>query len=226
MATLPPELLDFMADLAENNDRDWFKANKGRYDAQVKEPALGFIRAIQGPLMDLSPHFVASDKGNGGSLFRIYRDTRFSKDKSPYKTHTGMQFRHAQASRDVHAPGFYIGLEPGNCMLGAGMWHPERSALLKARQAVVERPDDFLAAKAAGLDAGWERMGESLKRAPKGFDPEHALIEDLRYKDWALSLALPEERLGTTGLEQWVCERFEEAMPWMRWLGEALELPV
>ena len=103
------KLFIFLKDLAENNNREWFKANKDRYDEDVKEPALAFVQAFSAKLEKLSPHFRADPRANGGSLFRIYRDTRFSKDKSPYKTYTGIQFRH-YAAKDAHAPGFYLHL--------------------------------------------------------------------------------------------------------------------
>ena len=98
----------FLKDLKENNSRPWFHENKGRYEEHVKEPALRFIEDLDPLLQKVSPHFMATPR----SLFRIHRDTRFSKDKSPYKTHTGIQFRH-EASKDAHAPGFYLHLQPG-----------------------------------------------------------------------------------------------------------------
>ena len=95
-----PALFAFMRDLREHNDRDWFKANKQRYEEDVREPAFAFISDFAGHLQKIAPHFVADPGPSGGSLFRIYRDTRFSKDKTPYKTHTGIHFRHEKA-KDV-----------------------------------------------------------------------------------------------------------------------------
>src|SRR5439155_14951950 len=106
------ELFAFLRELAENNDREWFAANKARYVAEVQEPALAFIEDVGLRLSDVSRHLVADPRTTGGSLFRIYRDVRFAKDKSPYKTHIGIQFRHERA-RDAHAPGVYLPLEPG-----------------------------------------------------------------------------------------------------------------
>ena len=124
-----PALFSFLRDLAANNDREWFSANKSRYIAEVQEPALAFVEDLGMRLPEeVSPHFVADARANGGSVFRIYRDTRFSKDKTPYKTHTGIQFRH-ERSRDVHAPGFYLHLEPRNVFMACGCWHPERDTL-------------------------------------------------------------------------------------------------
>ena len=111
-------LFDFLRDLRDNNDREWFAANKGRYLAEVRDPMLDFIGAFAAPLAEISPHFVADPRPNGGSLFRIYRDTRFSRDKTPYKTNAGAHFRHAagkgrararllspSGARDVLSPG-------------------------------------------------------------------------------------------------------------------------
>ena len=128
----------FLKDLGENNSREWFKANQDRYETDVREPALDFIAAFAEPLARLSPHFVADARKVGGSMFRVQRDTRFSKDKTPYKTNAAMQFRHEQA-RDVHAPGFYLHIEPGNCFMGAGLWRPETRVAYDIRERIAAR---------------------------------------------------------------------------------------
>ena len=137
-----PSLGKFLKDLKKNNNRPWFQANKDRYEREVLEPALAFIRAMGPKLRKISPFFVASDSRVGGSLMRIYRDTRFGKDKTPYKTNVGIQFRH-ERGRDVHAPGFYVHLEPGECFLALGVWKPDRDALELIRQAILERPEPW-----------------------------------------------------------------------------------
>ena len=115
-----PKLFTFLTDLAENNDREWFKAHQDEYERYVREPALDFINDFAKPLEKISPQFVSDSRKVGGSLFRIQRDTRFAKEKTPYKENTGMQFRHAQA-KDVHAPGFYLNIQPGECYMGVGL---------------------------------------------------------------------------------------------------------
>ena len=110
-ARFTPDLFKFLSDLADNNERDWFQANKGRYESSVKEPALDFIEEFTEPLGKISPHFEANARASGGSLFRIHRDTRFGTDKTPYKLNTGVHFRHERA-KDAHAPGFYLHLQP------------------------------------------------------------------------------------------------------------------
>ncbi|MGH8875660.1 MAG: DUF2461 domain-containing protein, partial [Acidimicrobiia bacterium] len=119
-----PALFSFLRDLEANNEREWFKANKDRYERHVKEPALQFVADIAPHLRRISTHLVADPRPAGGSLFRIQRDTRFSKDKSPYKTYVGIRFGH-EAGGDVHAPGFYLHLEPGSCYFGMGVWQPD-----------------------------------------------------------------------------------------------------
>ena len=135
-----PEFFEFMADLAANNDREWFAANKERYEAEVLEPALAFIEDFSYRLREISPNFVADPRRTGGSLFRIYRDTRFAKDKTPFKTHTGMQFRHV-AGKDVHAPGFYLHLDPAESFAGGGLWRPDPSTANRVREKIARRPE-------------------------------------------------------------------------------------
>ena len=102
-----PELFAFLRELKANNDREWFNANKDRYENDLLEPALAFIEDFGLRLPQLSPHLVADARRQGGSLFRIYRDTRFARDKSPYKTQAGIYFRH-ERSKDAHSPGLYL----------------------------------------------------------------------------------------------------------------------
>ena len=134
-----PALFAFLRELRENNNREWFQANKGRYEADVRDPLLRFIADFALPLHELSTHFVADPRPVGGSLFRIYRDVRFSKDKSPYKTQAAAHFRH-ERGKDVHAPGFYLHLEPDDVFAGAGIWHPDMKSLTKIRDAIVANP--------------------------------------------------------------------------------------
>ncbi len=132
-----PSLFQFLEELAGNNNRPWFQQNKGRYEREVLEPAMAFIRAFQPRLKRVSPYFVASDRRVGGSLMRVYRDTRFARDSEPLKTNVGIQFRH-ELGRDIHAPGFYVHIAPDECFLAVGLWRPEPDALGRIRQAIVE----------------------------------------------------------------------------------------
>ena len=163
-------LFDFLRDLRDNNDREWFAAKKGRYLAEVRDPMLDFIGAFAAPLAEISPHFVADPRPNGGSLFRIYRDTRFSRDKTPYKTNAGAHFRHA-AGKDAHAPGFYLHLEPGMCFAGCGVWRPDGPTVTKIREAIdVERDAWTRVTTARDFTETFELEGDSLKRPPRGYE--------------------------------------------------------
>ena len=215
-----PALFGFLRDLAANNDREWFAANKARYAAEVQEPSLAFVEDVGMRLPEeISPHFVADARTNGGSVFRIYRDTRFSKDKTPYKTHTGIQFRHAR-TRDVHAPGFYLHLEPGNVFMACGTWHPERETLHAIRTAIAGKPTRWTALT-EGLAPVYSLGGESLKRPPAGFDKEHPLIEELKRKDFIAYSPLTEEDVLSGGFLDLYLERCSAAGEFMRFLCES-----
>ncbi len=221
---LTPDLFQFFSDLEANNDREWFKANQARYEESVREPLLAFIQAFEEPLAAISPSMLAVAKKSGGSLFRIHRDTRFSKDKSPYKTAAGVQFRH-EAGKDAHAPCFYLHLAPGDVFVGAGIWHPDGPALTAIRSRIDEAPKDWTKARDAVFAAGWELEGDTLKRHPRGFDADHPLVEDLKRKDFIAVRRLTQKDVLGRGF----VERFEahcrEQVPLMRFLTDALGLP-
>jgi uncharacterized protein (TIGR02453 family) len=183
-AVFGPELFSFLKDLRAHNDRDWFAANRDRYEEHLLEPALEFIAAFAPHLEKISPHFRADARPSGGSLFRIHRDTRFSKDKSPYKTNVGIHFRHERA-KDAHAPGFYLHIGPGEVFAGGGIWHPDTQAATKIREAIVENPDRWRRATRTGAFAKrLELGGDSLKRVPSWVDADHKFADDLRRKDF------------------------------------------
>ena len=183
------DLFEFLQQLKRQNNREWFAKNKTRYQQCVVEPAMQFINAFAPHLAKLSLHFVADARPTRGSLFRIYRDTRFSADKLPYKTHIGIHFSH-ESGKDAHAPVFYLHLEPEGCFAAAGIWHPDNRALTRIRTAIVSQPAHWK--KATGK---LELEGESLTRAPKGFDPNHPLVEDLKRKDFVASVAFTEDEV-------------------------------
>lgn len=189
---ITPELFTFFRELKQNNNREWFEANKSRYEKQVREPLLQFIGDFGLRLAEISPHYVADARKSGGSLFRINRDIRFSKDKLPYKTHAGVQFRH-ESGKDAHAPGFYLHLEPDGVFVGVGLWQPDAPALSKIRDAIVAHPERWQrASMAEAFRAVFSPGGESLKNPPKGYDPGHPLVEDLKRKDFIASTSFTE----------------------------------
>ena len=217
-----PATFRFLKDLAANNNREWFAENKSRYEAQVKEPALKFISDFAPQLKKISPHFRADPRANGGSLFRIYRDTRFSKDKTPYKTHTGIHFRH-EAAKDAHAPGFYLHIQPGQVFMGCGIWHPDSATLRLIREAIAEDGTAWKRAKGSkGFKTHYSLAGDSLVRAPKGFDPEHPLIEDLRRKDFIGVTQLTQKALTSPDFMKTFTGLCKAAGPYQKWLCGAI----
>lgn len=181
MAHFSEAMFEFLFDLDVHNSKEWMDANRDRYERHVKQPLYDFCDELADPLhARVSPHLVSVGRIQGGSVFQIHRDTRFSDDKTPYKRNAGAQFRHELASRDVHAPGMYLHLEPGNCFMGGGMYRPPVSALTPIRQRMVDRPDEWRAARDAVVDSGMRLGGEQLKTSPRGFDADHELIDDIR----------------------------------------------
>jgi uncharacterized protein (TIGR02453 family) len=188
-----PELFRFLRRLKRNNSREWFLANKATYERDVRDPLLRFIEDFAPRLNRLSSHFVADPRPVGGSLFRIHRDVRFSKDKSPYKTAAAAQFRH-EAAKDVHAPGFYLHLEPSNVFFGAGLWRPDGKTLATIRDAIVENPSQWKRILSSRIfRANFTLSGDSLKKPPRGYDPEHPFIDDLKRKDYVITTWFSEE---------------------------------
>ncbi len=175
------ELLKFYQDLHENNDRDWFQANKARYREVALLPMCDFIETFAPRLDDLAPRYIADPRPNGGSVFRIHRDVRFSKDKKPYKEHLACQFRH-QAGKDAHAPGYYLHIDLEGVRMGAGIWLPPAPKLNAIRKSIDEDPDRWNEIR---NDPDIIEMfdgihGDGLKTAPKGYAKDHPNIEDLR----------------------------------------------
>jgi len=185
-----PELFAFLRQLKRHNNREWFTANKTQYQQVAVEPAMRFIRGFAPHLSKLSPHFVADARPTRGSLFRIYRDTRFASDKRPYKTHIGIHFSHA-SGKDAHAPVFYLHLEPDNCFAAAGIWHPDNPTLTRIRHAIVRQSVQW-----AKITRKLTLEGEALKRPPRGFDAAHPFIEDIKRKDFVASVSFEEAQLS------------------------------
>ena len=220
-----PGLFTYLRDLKRNNRREWFLDNKKRYEEVVRNPALRFIADFESHLRKISPEFLAIPKAVGGSLFRIQRDIRFSKDKSPYKTHVGIRFLHRDA-KNVHAPIFYLHLEPGGSFAGLGVWHPEPATLEQIRQAMVENPGAYRkAAEGARLRKRFELGGDSLRRPPRGYDPEHPLIEELKRKDFVASCPLDEKDIVRTGFDRRLAEIWRDGAGFVRFLCRALDVP-
>jgi len=223
-ATFSPESLRFLAELKSNNNRDWFNANKTRYEEDVLDVALCFIQSMQDPLADFAPHFTAIPRRIGGSLMRVYRDTRFSKNKTPYKTNIGIQFRHEQA-KDVHAPGYYVHIDPEQVFLGVGMWRPAADALRGIRERIAEKPVEWVRVRDdRGFGRHFSLGGESLSCPPRGFDKAHPEIEDLKRKDFIAVKYLTLEDAVHPRFQQKVESAFESATSYMEFLCKAVNV--
>ena len=214
----------FLKDLDANNNREWFKANKDRYESDVREPALDFIEEFADKLLKISPHFIADARKQGGSLFRIHRDTRFAKDTTPYKTHTGMQFRHVATKDDVHAPGFYLHIEPSESWAGIGLWQPATADALKIRQAISDDPAAWKkAAYGKRFTDTFELSdGNKLQRPPAGFDPDHPYIEDMKRRDFTAGTRLSQKQVTSEGFLDEYAAMCKTASPFLAFLSRAV----
>ncbi|MEM9557374.1 MAG: DUF2461 domain-containing protein [Acidobacteriota bacterium] len=224
-ASFSPALFDFLHELEANNERDWFEANKSRYERDIKEPAFAFISSVGPGLREISPELQAIPRAVGGSLMRIYRDVRFSADKRPYKTNVGIQFRHSHG-KDVHAPGFYLHLATDDCFLATGVWKPPSAVLKQTRQSMLDDPDGWLSVRDdAEFSAAFELEGESLKTAPRGVDKEHPLIEDLRRKDLIAVAHLDQETVTAPDFQERFLALCRAGRPLTAWVCDAIGAP-
>jgi uncharacterized protein (TIGR02453 family) len=216
-----PATLKFLDELAANNNRAWFEANKPRYESLVREPALEFIAAM-GPVLEaFAPHFRADPRKVGGSLMRVFRDTRFSRDKTPYKTNIGIQFRH-ELGKDVHAPGFYVHVATGECFLAVGCWHPDSDALGRIRDLIAKNPKLWFSARNnKKFTTEWTLTGESLTRPPRGYAADHAAIEDLKRKDFVGITPLTLTEASGPRLVKLAGAKFSASAPFMKFLCDA-----
>lgn len=224
-AGFTPESLSFLEELGANNNREWFNANKRRYEEQVLDVALRFIQSMQDPLAEFAPHFVAHATRIGGSLMRVYRDTRFSKNKLPYKTNIGIQFRHERA-KDVHSPGYYVHVDPEQVFVGVGMWRPDSDPLRMIRERIAAKSAEWR--RTVG-DRSFRRHlqlgGESLIRPPRGFDKDHELIDDIKRKSFIAIANLDIRECLNPQFQRKVETVFKSGTPYMRFLCKAVGVP-
>lgn len=221
----PKETLAFLHELDLNNNREWFNDNKDRYEALVREPSLDFIATMGPEIQKISEHFVAIPKKVGGSLMRVYRDTRFGKDKTPYKTNIGIQFRH-ELARDVHAPGYYLHIDNGGCFLAAGAWRPESPVLAAIRERIDARPDEWRkVSRARSFTKAYTLGGSSLKRPPRGYPADHPHIDDLKRKDFIASADFSARDIESPAFVKQCASTYRAASPLIGFLCAAMEVP-
>ncbi len=217
--------LKFLRGLARHNERAWFLAHKADYETHVRAPFQALLSDLQPDLRAVSPHFRAEPRTVGGSLFRIQRDTRFASDKTPYKGWQGARLFH-ERSKQVPAPSFYLHLQPGNCFVGAGLWHPETATQRRVRQFIVDNPGSW---KAAAHAPAFRRRfdletGEMLVRPPRGFDPSFEFIDDLRHRNFVASRAIEDGVMLGPKLRQALAKDLQALGPFVDYLCAALDL--
>ncbi len=219
------ELVRFYEKLAQNNNRDWFQENKQRYREVALYPMCDFISAFAPRLEEIAPFYIADPRPNGGSVFRIHRDVRFSKDKKPYKEHLACQFRH-QAGKDAHAPGFYLHIDLEGIRYGGGLWLPPPPKLAKIREAIDSHSKKWRAIRNDPdiISEFGEVHGDGLKTAPKGYDKDHPDIIDLRRKTFFLMKRAPLSTIFSEKLIDEVAETYTKAVPFMRFMTTAVDL--
>lgn len=223
-----PEAIDFLAELAANNDRDWFAPRKGDYERLLKGPMEALVAALAERLAARDIPLQADPKR---SIFRIYRDTRFAKDKSPYKTHLGASFPWLERSPDggavvaeamAHANGGYFNFQPGEMYVGGGMWMPEKARLDAFRRAIVDDPDRVRAAlEEPGFVAAFGAVSahEHLKRVPTGLPADHPMADLFRYKDVVFGRRLADDEVLSPALPDTLADAFAAGMPVFRLLA-------
>ena len=224
----PRKALTFLRQLKRNNNRDWFEANKEAYLADVQEVMRDFVQEMDTRFGRFAPEIVADPKK---SIFRIYRDVRFSKDKSPYKTHAACWFFHRAAGKKVGqeahegGAGFYFHLEPGASFVGAGIWMPPRPTLQKLRDTLVADYKGFRTiAEESRLKRRFGGLSEEgrLTRVPRGYDPDHEAGNLLRHVSYIVGRRMSDDEVLSARLAQRLEKDFSVALPLVRWLNGAL----
>jgi uncharacterized protein (TIGR02453 family) len=222
-----PEAIQFLADLATNNDRAWFQPRKAEYERLLKEPMEALVAALAERFEQRGLPLLADPKR---SPFRIYRDTRFSRDKSPYKTHVAASFpwiegagRAGEPGDDgPHGNGAYFNFQPGEMYVGGGMWMPEKPRLDAFRQAVADHPNRVRAALQDPGFVAWfgdAHSHEALKRVPAGYPADHPMADLLRWKDVIFGRRLADTEVLSADLPERLTEGFAAATPVFRFLA-------
>jgi uncharacterized protein (TIGR02453 family) len=215
-----PEALTFLRNLKRHNDRDWFQPRKAIFDAELKEPMLAIIRKVTDAMMDFAPQFVRPAEK---CLFRIYRDTRFSSDKRPYKTHVAAWWSH-QGLEKTSGAGFYFHVSGEEVVIAAGAYMPEKDQLAQIRHWLLEHHEEFraLLKKPAVRRTFQEFEGNALTRPPKGFPSEHPGMDLIRCKQWGLATTLPAKAALKKDFSATLVKHFRIAAP----IVDALNSPI
>ena len=215
-----PEALTFLRNLAKHNDREWFTPRKAQFEAELREPMLAIVRKITDAMMDFAPNHVRPAEK---SLFRIYRDTRFSSDKRPYKTHVAAWWSH-QGLQKTSGAGYYFHVSAKEMVIAAGSYMPEKEQLAAIRNWLLDNHAEFrkLIKKPAVRKAFTEFEGNALTRPPKGFPTDHPALDLIRCKQWGLSATLPPKAALDRGMAATIVRHFKLAAP----MVDALNTPI
>ena len=219
--------LTFFRGLARHNEKPWFEAHRDEYESEVRQPMRELIEDLDARFAEFAPEIGGDPKR---SMFRIYRDIRFSKDKSPYKTHAACWFHHLNAARTVGAEadagsaGYYFHLEPGGrSMIGAGIWMPPRPQLNKLREAIAKDPKGFdkMARSIPSRFGGLDDEG-ALKRMPRGYAEDHPAAKWLRFQSFTSGRTLPDAQVTSPKLASFLAREYGALLPLVRWMNGAL----
>ena len=223
-----PAAFDFLRDLARNNRKDWFEANRDVYEREVRDPMRRLVEALDTRLASIAPEIIGDPRR---SMFRIHRDVRFSADKAPYKTNAGAWLYHRDAGRKVGTvgegggAGFYFHLDRTACFMAGGIWMPARPALLRIREAIAGQPTALTRlTKAPGFRRRFDglRAEPRLRRVPRDFAPDHPAAEWLKLQSFTAAAAIERSVVTSPRLVDRLCRDFELLVPLVRWLNRAL----
>jgi uncharacterized protein (TIGR02453 family) len=220
LAHLRPEGLTFLRNLARHNDREWFTPRKAIFEAELKEPMLAIVRNVTDAMMDFAPAFVRPAEK---CLFRIYRDTRFSANKLPYKTHVAAWWSH-QGLEKTSGAGYYFHVSAKEVVVAAGAYMPEKDQLAQIRHWLLDHHAEFrkLLQTAAIRKTFSEFEGNALTRPPKGFPAEHPGMDLIRCRQWGLARTLPAEEALKPKFAAALIRDFKIAAP----VVDALNTPI
>src|SRR5262245_40367894 len=226
-----PAAFQFLRDLARNNDKAWFEANRDVYEREVREPMRLFVEAMDARLGSIAPEIVGDPRR---SMFRIHRDVRFSRDKSPFKTNAGAWFYHRDAGRKVGrdgeggGAGFYFHIDPATCFMAGGIWMPDRPALPRLREVIGAQPAALVRLTSAPeFQRRFDGLSEEakLRRVPRDFPADHPAAELLKLQSFTARAAIAPSVVTSPRLVDRLCRDFELLAPLVRWLNRALGYP-
>lgn len=217
---IKPETLAFLTEIVENNNREWFALNKDRYEI-AKADVLAFIEKLIPLLAAADPSFPLETQAKK-CLMRIYRDIRFSKNKNPYKNNFGISF--SVRNQTGHGPEYYLHLQPGKSFFAAGYWMPEAADLKNIREEIDYNTSEFLEiTEAKGFREMFKlSLEDTLKKAPKGYDPEHPQITLLKLKSFITTFPIRDEELFKPTIVNHLKKAFAEIYPFVRFLRRAV----